>query len=170
MNEKMIQRRLMLDRYRRSFVLPNFTPPEWFECDVFEITESGYFREYEIKLTLSDFRADAEKRRRKFNYQTQVQTDLVKHEMLRVGDVRGPTRFSYVAPKGLLTDIVPAWAGLIEVEPNRMIPVVAKPAPLLHRQKIDPKVRSYAEGICYWRLHDLLRNRQETLNCKSNEN
>lgn len=49
----------------RSFVIPNYTPSGWFESDIFELTKSGYFREYEIKMSLSDFRADAVKAREK---------------------------------------------------------------------------------------------------------
>ena len=41
--------------------MPNYTPRDWWECDVFCVSKAGYFTEYEIKLTAQDFRADAQK-------------------------------------------------------------------------------------------------------------
>ncbi len=47
MNENQIIQRIMAERYRRSTVCPRYTPTRWWECDVFELTEAGFFREYE---------------------------------------------------------------------------------------------------------------------------
>lgn len=44
-----IQRHIMRQRFQKSFILHNFTPSQWFECDIFEVTGNGYFIEYEIK-------------------------------------------------------------------------------------------------------------------------
>jgi hypothetical protein len=38
--------------------VPNFTPRTWYECDLATVTNSGYFHEFEIKLSLSDLRKD----------------------------------------------------------------------------------------------------------------
>ena len=62
LNAWTIQKTLMRERFRRSFVLPNYTPHAWWESDVFEITAAGYFVEYEVKISVSDFKADAKKR------------------------------------------------------------------------------------------------------------
>lgn len=164
LTETQIQRQLMAVRYRRSFVLPNYTPLNWFECDVFELTEAGYFREYEIKLTLSDFKVDAEKYRRTYDRATQTQTDHKKHDLLKSGDSRGPCQFWYVAPVGLLSpETVPQWCGLIEIETsaNRRLweTKELKPAPKLHKQKAIKEIGEHAESVCYWRMHDLLRRK-----------
>lgn len=45
----------------RDLVMPNYTPKKWFECDVMAVTKAGYLEEYEIKLSASDFKADAKK-------------------------------------------------------------------------------------------------------------
>jgi len=99
MTARDIQRRLMVERYRRSFVLYNYTPKTWFECDVFEITQAGYFREYEIKLSLSDFKADAEKQKTIWKYNTMNGRGAFdrtagdkKHDSLRNAASHGPSR------------------------------------------------------------------------------
>jgi hypothetical protein len=164
LNETLIQQVIMGRYYRRSFVLPNYTPLKWWECDVFEITAAGYFREFEIKLNIADFRADCKKARGVLN----------KHELLSQGDRRGPSQFYYVTPKGLLFTsdgpqvnkdaILPPWAGLLEVGPKRgwlRVEEVVK-APRLHREKANPKIREKAEGTIYWRMHNLLQTSRLT--------
>lgn len=153
---------LMRGIYRRHFVLPNYTPAGWYECDVFEITKAGYFREYEVKLTRADFKADAEKRHN--GWRAALTT---KHEAM--GDPRGPSQFWFVTPKGLVTlDDVPAWAGLIILidrgtdRPwhNRFGPLQVKAAPKLHRQKVGDDVRAHARGVTYWRYLNTLLHRE----------
>jgi hypothetical protein len=59
-----IQQRLWINgRSAYSLMVPNYTPDRWFECDMFAITKSGYFHEFEIKLTVDDFRQDSNKKR-----------------------------------------------------------------------------------------------------------
>jgi hypothetical protein len=157
---------LMRDRYQRSFCLPRFTPGGWWECDMFEITASGYFREYEVKLSRSDFLRDTHKEKEKLPRAYGEPRVLErKHEMLARGATHGPTAFWYVTPVGLLTiQEVPDYAGLIEMHDRgathsawRWSEKEVRKAPKLHREKIDPKVKDYARGICYYRMHDLLK-------------
>ena len=61
LSERLIQKKLYHRLFGNRLVLPNFTPNGWFECDIWVLTKSGYGREYEIKLTVSDFKADAKK-------------------------------------------------------------------------------------------------------------
>lgn len=165
MNEKLIQRSLMLGRYSRSIVCPNYTPKDWFECDLIEVTKSGFFREYEIKLTLSDFRADRSKKANKRVFvDGQLTTELQsKHQRLADGDINGPVQFWFVCPKGLIPHTeLPAWSGLIEVEasnPRRPYCGETIRAPRLHRSRLDPKVKEHLMSIFYWRfIHHLIRN------------
>lgn len=160
---------LMFNRWRRNFCLPNYTPRHWWECDLFELTAAGFFREFEVKLTRADFLADRRKSRgagRWLQDGGRHRRERVeeKHTLLSQGDPRGPTQFWYVAPAGLLLpEDLPAWAGLIELQERsgpaawRWLPSQVRPAPRLHRQRCDPKVESHARGICYWRMQDLLR-------------
>lgn len=159
-----IARNLMFARYRRSFVLPRYTPRQWWEADVFELTGAGYFREYEIKLTLADFRADVEKRKEKQWQRIGLPSDdETKHQRLARGDPSGPTQFWFVAPVGVIPmDQVPDWAGLIEMrpyqprQPLRMYEIQLKRAPRLHQAKSDPKVEVHARSVIYYRLHTLM--------------
>ncbi len=162
LTEKDVQRWLMRERYAKGFVLPNFTPSEWFECDVFEVTPAGYFREYEIKLTRADFLAD----RRKFRHSIRWDRNSEKrpkHELLQAAHKAGPVQFWYVTPPGLI-DVaageLPPWAGLLEFmvawssgDKVRLAPVSEREAPRLHDAKINPHVMQSARGACYWRFH-----------------
>lgn len=150
--------KLAASRWHVGFAIPNYTPRNWWECDVFEVTKAGYFREYEIKLTRSDFRADAKKGKTRFvrpdptQFKFEEQTDL---KFSKIGDPNGPTKFWYVTTPNLVTfEEIPEWAGLIEIVNGREREI--KPAPQLHRTKVDPKVITHARGVCYYRMMRML--------------
>lgn len=164
MTAKDIQRALLWDRYRQSMVLPNYTPRKWWECDVFEITKAGYFREYEIKLSLSDFRADAAKAFTRFNWETRSHQPIrKKHDDMAAHSPLGPTAFHFVCPADLIPiGDIPPWAGLIyarqrvhSASPGNCLLDIIKPAPRLHNGKPDPKILQHARSICYWRYINL---------------
>ena len=138
--------------------MPRYTPKDWFECDLFELTAAGYTVEYEIKISRSDFRADAAKELRRYNWATG--THDVKHKHTKLADgTCFPNRFYYAVPEGLIKlEEVPAWAGLIEFRPNRKVnPTVAqdkvvKSAPRLHERKADPALRTELYRTAYYRM------------------
>lgn len=169
---------IMFERFRRALCLPRYTPRQWWECDVFELTERGYFREYEVKLTLRDFHADAEKSQDIRSTGRWVQNPArpgcsnyvcdqeKKHALLAMGDPRGPVEFWFVTPVGLVTpDALPPFAGLIELHDRgeghrptwRWSPHIVVQAPRLHEQKADAKIRQDLFGSCYYRLHEAMR-------------
>ena len=168
MTEFDLQRPLMYERYRRNFILPNYEPKvngrtRWWECDVFEVTDAGYWREYEIKLSRADFFADAKKDRPvAYNYLPGAARET-KHAVLARGDRSGPSRFWYVMPAGLIQpEELPCWAGLIEFTLGRwQVPGQScvqrerqvVPAPPIHNDKVDPKIVAHARSVCYWRMH-----------------
>jgi hypothetical protein len=159
LTEQLIQRLIMHRIYNTSFVLPNHTPHPWNECDVFQITSSGYFREYEIKLTLSDFKHD----------RTKKCYGSTKHTLLSQGSPLGPNQFYFVTPPGLLfptpqpqgnpAAVLPQWAGLFEVVTAHgwvgLNEVVR--APRLHKHKFDERRLERAKRLPYWRMHRLLK-------------
>lgn len=164
---------ILRDRFRRSTCIPRYTPNKWWECDVFEITKAGYFREYEVKLSRSDFLADAKKFQEDVGYdridgkyQRVIKEHRVKHDLLSKGDERGPVQFWYVVPLGLVRiDEVPSWAGLIELTDRgasystshwRFSENQTKEAPRLHKKKIEQNVRDHAFSVCYYRMHNLM--------------
>lgn len=143
-------------RFIRNFCLPRYTPDNWWECDVFEVTAKGYFREYEVKTSRADFRRDA------------VKPD--KHLRLAAGCSKGPTQFWFVVPAGLiLPHEVPTWAGLLEAHgttAKRYLPFIreTKPAPKLHRTLMDPEIHDHARGVCYYRLHSVWAKQSQAKN------
>lgn len=174
MNARKIQQRLMIDRYREGLVCPNYTPNGWWECDVFEMTKAGFFREYEIKLSLQDFRADRRKVSRHWNGEIvdgkfQMNEER-KHDFLARGDSRGPVQFWFVAPRGIIpVEEVPEWAGLMECSyrtrwdpvkrmnvPTEEIAICEiKKARRLHGTKADPKIKEHVNSIFYYRFQNL---------------
>ncbi|HUX03239.1 MAG TPA: hypothetical protein VMY35_19935 [Phycisphaerae bacterium] len=148
-SERRVQRWLWL-RMRSSckVVMPNYTPPQWWECDVFSITAVGYFTEYEIKLSLSDFRADAKKGERWYGGET-------KHMLLAQGSECGPSRFWYVLPEGMVTPKeVPSWAGLLVFKGGSWFHI-EKMAPRLHKQKCTIEFEHLAYRSAYMRFWEL---------------
>jgi hypothetical protein len=155
LTEQIAAAAIMRKRWRRHFCLPRYTPGNWWECDVFEITKSDVFREYEIKLTLHDFLADTLK--------TKNPNDPAAFKHSRIGTSVGPQRFWYVVPQGLIPiDQVPSWAGLIELCKNgrhRWYEKEIKPAPLLHKEKLPGAIIQHAKGVCYYRMHNMFQRR-----------
>lgn len=172
MNAREIAVAVMADRWQRSFCLPGYTPRNWWECDVFELTGAGFFREYEIKLSRADFKRDAEKDGWAGHWDP-GEGRKNKHELLAQGDARGPVQFWFVVPEDLVTvDEVPEWAGLLYFRENKErrlwerpgYIVARKKAPRLHNTRLDPKVERHARGITYYRMHLTLGARPD-LHC-----
>jgi len=159
--EKAIIRSLMSRRFPKHFCLPNYSPWQWWECDLFTITPAGYWWEFEVKLSLADFRADAKKTQQvpgtawEFGKSRPME---MKHDVLAASG-RGPARFHYVAPVGVIpVEMVPAWAGLIELNQvgKAYYERVVVEAPVRHKNKVDDSVRRQALETCYWRMHRML--------------
>lgn len=160
--ERALQKSLMVHQ-RSAFMLPNYTPNGWFECDIFEVTKAGYFVEYEIKCSRSDFNADALKGRYiyphgQFGYDA---PSIYEKKYECIGRACGPSRFYYVTPTDLITpEEVPLWAGLIwarqsEEHPNHWWLKTVKRSRKIHSVLASPDVVKHATGICYWRFRRL---------------
>jgi hypothetical protein len=162
MNEREIQNKLWYRLQSSLIVVPNFTPAQWFECDVFSVTKAGYWTEQEIKLTAGDFRADAEKERRYHRPRRDdepgmfdmTHDDVKKHDLLASGDPRGPNQFWYVLTADVAASvIVPLWAGVKIAKEERwgFTLKVERPAPRLHREPAGAALIEQAHIACYWR-------------------
>lgn len=175
MNERSVQNALFDYLRSRGYLLacPNYTPADWWECDLLGITRAGLAVEFEIKLTRSDFKADAGKSRVKYDLRKGGFAKLPaesKHDLLASRDPRAPSRFFYVVPAGLLMPgDVPEWAGMIEIAEKRTHRTVRprltvreiRPAPRLHRQKPDERVVCHMSSVFYWRFWNLRRGLEE---------
>lgn len=105
---------------------------DW-ESDFLIQTKAGYWTEFEIKISKSDFKADQKK--------------AIKHSILENGfylkqekqqeHKTRPHKFYYVAPSGLLSSsMVPKYAGLMCVNENGSVEII-KNAPLIHKETLD---------------------------------
>lgn len=167
LTELLIQQALWLDlRSGHSVVMPNFTPKGWWECDMFAVTKSGYWSEHEIKLSVADFKADVKKefvayKKAKWNPATSSWDDAQarnKHQLLRTGDQRGPSRFWYVLAESIADQCaVPSWAGIkiARVSRGRVFTSIRRAAPLMHKQKCEKSVMDTAVSAAYWRYWSL---------------
>src|SRR5690606_28769916 len=91
---------------------PNFVC-EW-ESDLWTVTRNGYSREFEIKISHADFKADFSK--------------FAKHEAYKRRDgSKCANYFYYCSPRGIIAvREVPAYAGLIEVQDDGKLTLVKK--------------------------------------------
>jgi hypothetical protein len=155
-----ITRRLVFDLMGRSTVMPRFTPNNWWECDVAELTKAGFLREYEIKVSRSDFFADREKSTREWNRETHTFEIEKKHDLLASRDSRGPKQFYFVFPLGLITDNeIPEWAGYYtaterqgRAAPFNVRLLRVRKAPVLHTTKADAELCNAIHASGYWRF------------------
>lgn len=165
LSERNIQEALywMLHQRNNRYICPNFTPVGWWECDMFAITESGYWVEYEIKLCIPDFKRDHKKSREiwkpwKPGVQQPMESEK-KHNLMALGSDRGPSRFYYILPADMIKpEDIPEFAGLIEAwpNPNRSISLmVKKKAPILHRTPAPQKVITQVHQSFYYRYWNL---------------
>ncbi len=102
------------------------------ESDVLAVTKTGYIHEIEIKISVSDFRADIKKN--------------------KWGDqnISRPNYFWYCFPKGMIDHkLVPDYAGIIEIYGNRFVDEV-RTAPRYSKNKVNPKIiRKMTQSLAY---------------------
>lgn len=95
------------------------------EMDVAAINKSGYISEFEVKVSRSDFRADAKKY--KWNFYG-VSTDAHRG--------RCPNYFWYVCPEGMIkeAELLKPYMGLIYIDESGNVSVIRK-AKMIHKVK-----------------------------------
>lgn len=166
LTERAVQNALfwMLRQKGHQMIVPNYTPSGWWECDVASVTAAGSLHEYEVKLTVPDFRADAAKSmggERVFDRETRKwgkSEVLMKRFALEHGAAQGPQRFYYVLPNRVVEDAeVPEFAGIIRifVIGRRIVLTEARKPATLHREKVPAHVLEHMRSVFYhryWRL------------------
>lgn len=111
----------------KHMTFPNILFYPW-ESDILALTDDNRMFEYEVKLTLADYRQDAKKVR--------------KHETLVVRGQPCPNRFCYLLPRDLVSNKItlPDYAGLWSFDTRHDYPSnfrQEKRGPLLHQQTVD---------------------------------
>lgn len=157
-----------LKRDGKGTCLPCFTPRCWFEADVALLTDAGYFVEYEVKTSRSDFLAD--RRKGGFAFQNGLDHGQTKHQRLAAGDPQGPSRFYFVTLGGIVTaEDIPPWAGWIEArqddrrQPNCWSLWPMKKARQLHRVKPEALAEDMHK-VYYYRMHTAFDKVEELTN------
>lgn len=135
-----------------EYELQNVFIWDW-ESDYFCITASGYTIEVEVKISKSDFKADAKKAQKHFILKNAMK-EMVTMPGQTFGNIsqvyfikpRTPNKFYYCCPEGMIKpDEVPEYAGLLYY---RQVPddknehtynsiVQVHPAKFLHKNKPD---------------------------------
>lgn len=130
MNSKFIQDAVQKWLYERSHIYQacNYNRSGYMEADILAITKSLMVTEVEVKISLSDYKADFKKTH--------------KHKLLSERDSKSssyiPNKFYYACPSGLIKE-VPDYAGLIWVGQNGDVEWI-KTAPRLHKDKASDKL------------------------------
>lgn len=157
-------------------VAPNIYLFDW-ESDFVSVTKTGYVHEFEIKVSVADFKKDSEKTGRHQVLATgsreptrdehhlrdrYLQPNPAPWVKTRVDAIPGlvhgqvfaarPNYFWYVTPENLVaaTDI-PQHAGLLHISVSGNMTAV-KEAPVLHKDKITPQQRDKLIVSCYYRF------------------
>jgi len=123
---------------RHELIVPNSKVFGW-ESDLISVSRAGTIHEFEIKVSRSDFKADAKKDKSAWMVDPFRISWGVKRSIAR------PNHFYYVTPPDLVTlDEVPQYAGLIyaEYSPTGFAlycgtVTVVREAPRLHKDKIS---------------------------------
>lgn len=146
-----------------------------FESDLLIVRKSGTVVEYEVKLSISDYRAGLKKRQCINPYNTHkrqsrlfVNQELVsRHDYLTAG--MGANMFYYVAPEGVLKGVdIPDWAGIIQVREtqtaNSCGSFIVRKAKKLHKGKADEAAKNRILISCYYKYwnHFAVKNINQT--------
>lgn len=144
---------------------PNYTPSGWWECDLWAVTKAGYTVEYEIKLTASDFRADAKKANNGWSYEEGRlirRPAVTKHQAIEQSEKR-PSRFFYVMPSDLANELeseIPEWAGLGKAQCDGHYRRVffTKSAPKLNHNRASVREIRLCQRRMWYRYWEALRS------------
>lgn len=148
MTEHEIQMRLYLKISGCSWMAPSIFLFNGFESDFIAVTNSGYIREYEIKLSLSDFYNDSRK---------SDGDGKTKYGLLESGKLS--TEFTYVFPEGLIPyDKIPLWAGIIEVTKSFNFNYIRQPKRLNKTKITEGQIKTICLSLHY-RYWELQRRR-----------
>lgn len=146
MNEQIVQSVLLryaLDEKHHVLAVPNSTVLFRWEADMASITQAGLVHEYEVKVSLADYRRDFGKK--------------WKHDNLQNWHYRSPNYFWYVT-YGF--EIEPpeytGWLEVVERTRGRGLSVkVRKEAPRLHKEKVTDKQKETVGRLLAYRLKNM---------------
>ena len=162
--ESYIQKRLLSGwKSTHQYVMENLYVFEW-ESDFLLKTKSGYWYEAEIKISLSDFKADFKKKEKhqilengfkiwkswKYNPLTKEKIEYNKEVK-----TKRPNYFTYAVPWYLeeqVKPLLPKYAGLLVLDENGYVLRESVKPPKLHSEKYSDESLNLTEKFYYnWR-------------------
>lgn len=161
---------LYRDKYNACrVIMPNVYVGNWNECDALLVLKSGYVHEVEMKVSVSDFKADFRKSNRykkvKSEYGYTTAQENLKHDLLAAGE-GFPNRFSFLVPEDMIgVDDVPPYAGLYYFRryKGEYGSIFEKKAPkLMHKNKISDNLLLHLTKKFVYRYVDSIRVPMET--------
>ena len=163
-NESYIQKRLLSGwKSTHQYVMENLYVFGW-ESDFLLKTKSGYWYEAEIKISLSDFKADFKKKEKhqilengfkiwkswKYNPLTKEKIEYNKEVK-----TKRPNYFTYAVPWYLeeqVKPLLPKYAGLLVLDENGYVLRESVKPPKLHSEKYSDESLNLTEKFYYnWR-------------------
>jgi hypothetical protein len=130
----------MLFEKGHSPIAPNFQTCLMHECDVISVSKDNYTYEYEIKVSMGDFKADFKKKKK--HQWLASKKGVIVRKGRRIGQIDHLicNYFYYVCPACLIAeDLIPEYAGLIWIHPDGKIDYRIT-APRLHTFTADDKL------------------------------
>jgi len=184
-SEKIVQNALFRHLQLKGgllYIFPNIDTITGYEADLLAITRHGYAHEYEIKISLSDFRADLKKKHKHASLSGNTktipspyypawgpETVYVMADTQKTGEYmlndecfpeNRPKYFWYVVA-GFIPPIneVPVYAGLMTYNSENKIFECVKKAPVLPSKIVSPELINKATKSMTFRYWDMrLRN------------
>ncbi len=138
------------------YLMPNVYPNNWSECDILRITKNGYMYEYEIKLSVADFKNDKTK-----TIYRASKGHMSKYVLLEdKAYTTKPNYFVYLTYQELgeqLLPLIPQFAGLLTFTTTPFYKWQwLKKAPKLHNTLVQDKLLVELGRKACWRYTELL--------------
>lgn len=156
-NEKRIQAYLMvnlMDKLNHILIAPNITNVYRWECDLLSVTRALYAHEFEIKISLSDYRREFIEKKWKHS--------ILRAPSLRLYNLRpiSPNYYWMVSSFDISSEL-PDYAGWIQVNDlgDRLDLWVKKAAPRLQSSKMTEKQQDSITRVISYRIKDLWYDR-----------
>ena len=135
----------LLDDKQHPYIVPNSREFFRWEADLLSITKSNLVHEYEIKLNIYDFKADAKKRKH-FWLGDASYSPAYFWYVTYAFDIEPPEKAGWI----LITQVNSAYNYGWKLE-------IKKPAPRLNQWKPDKRRMAQIGRLLTWRLYHQLR-------------
>lgn len=136
--------------------LNNWHMQRW-EMDIVCVTQKLLLKEYEIKVSRSDFLA--EKKSKKHKHTLYQSTRNARKDQMDYVSMHVPNLFYYVCPNGLISaSEIPEYAGLYYYDDGKYSKfTLEKAAPRIHSIKTKDKVTDNINHCMSWRISTQLK-------------